>query len=346
MLRYYGPLRTLGFRTTLCLVIPLLAVLAACNEDRVPSTSSQPQANGGQTGGTLGELKWELLLPTLSPVPSSTTGRLRVVATTSIIGDVVARVGGDAIELDVLMGPGQDPHGYEPSARDLTRVSDAEVIFVNGWNLEAGLVSVLNQVGEGARVLPISAGITPRLVDNAVDPHVWLDVQNVLQWVDNVELVLGELDPANASVYQFNADSYRRDLEGLVTYMDGRLRDLSPDRRKLVTNHDALGYFADRYELELIGTIIPATDTLAEPSASGLAQLAQQMEDAGVCTIYVETTANDRLARALAGELKSCPDVKVLALHTGAIGPPGSETGSYIGMMRDNVDTILSGQQG
>jgi ABC-type Zn uptake system ZnuABC Zn-binding protein ZnuA len=135
-------------------------------------------------------------------------------------------------------------------------------------------------------------------------------------------------------------------LAELIDYMDGRLASLPAEMRKMVTNHDALGYFAIRYRFELIGTVIPAADTLAEPSASGLSQLVQRMEEAGVCTIYMETTANDRLAQAVSAELESCQAVQVLQLHTDAIGPAGTDTGSYIGMMRANVDTIIAGQKG
>lgn len=298
---------------------------------------------------------------------------LRVIATTTIIGDVVAQVGGDAIDLTVLIEPGQDPHSYEPAARELTAVAGAHVIFVNGWNLEEGLGDDLETIGEDVPVIPISANIEPLAFGEndhdhegeeheegeehvegeehehehgSADPHVWFSVHNVAQWVANVEHVLSDLDPANAATYAANAAAYLAELERLEEYADAQLSQLPEEKRLLVTNHDSFTYFAHEYGFTVLGTVIPGASTLAEPSASELAGLIEKMDEFGVCTIFTETTVNDTLAQTAAAELNSCDNVQVLKLYTGAVGPAGSGADSYVGMFRANVDTIVVGLSG
>lgn len=287
--------------------------------------------------------------------------RLKVIATTSIIGDVVAQVGGEAIELTTLMGPGLDPHSYEPGTQELTAVAEAQVIFVNGWDLEEGLVHDLEEISEGVPLVAISANVAPLAFGKdehasseggqdehehehgVADPHVWFSIHNVEQWVGNVERVLSDLDPANAGSYESRANAYLAELEELETYVESQLAQIPEENRFLVTNHDSFSYFAKDYGFELIGTLIPAASTLAEPSASDLAGLIGEMEAHGVCTIFTETTVSDTLAQTVASELDGCEEVKVLKLYTGAVGPAGSGADSYTGMFRANVDRIVEG---
>jgi ABC-type Zn uptake system ZnuABC Zn-binding protein ZnuA len=309
-----------------------------------------------------------LLLPEVTAVDLNGAS-LRVVATTSIIGDVVAQVGGEAIDLTVLMEAGQDPHSYEPAARDLTAVAGANVIFINGWDLEQGLVDDLANIGEDSLVVPISANISPRAFaedlhegeahegeaaeegadheheHSGADPHVWFSVHNVEQWAENVEHILSDLDPANAAVYAANAAAYVEALEELEAYAEAQLANIPAENRFLVTNHDAFGYFAEEYGFTVLGTVIPSMSTVAEPSASDLTELISAMAEHGVCTLFTETTVNDALAQTVAGELSGCDEVQVLKLYTGAIGPAGSGADSYIGMFRANVAAIVAGLQ-
>jgi ABC-type Zn uptake system ZnuABC Zn-binding protein ZnuA len=293
---------------------------------------------------------------------------LRVVATTSIIGDVVARVGGNAIELTTLIGPGQDPHSYEPAAQDMVAVSRAHVSFVNGWDLEEALVQNLEDVGEDVPIVPVSANIEPLAFggrdfdgedaqgeqnlghdedehshQEGADPHTWFSIPNVEQWVENVERILSDLDPANARTYEGNAVAYRAELEELEAYVKAQLASIPPEKRVMVTNHDSFGYLAHEYDLEILGTVIPAASSMAEPSASDLAELIAAMREHGVCTLFTEATVSDKLAQMVAGELEGCEQVQVLKLYTGAVGPAGSGEDSYVGMMRYNVDTIVEG---
>ncbi len=208
------------------------------------------------------------------------------------------------------------------------------------------MIDSVRNAGEGILQMPVSANITPLTIGGNVDPHVWLSPKNVVQWVENIEDSLSALDPANAAVYERNADSYQDELADLMEYMDEQIARIPEKNRRIVTNHDALGYFSKSYGIEIVGTVIPAADTLAEPSARGLSQLVNLMESEGICTIFAELTANDKLAQAVTKELENCPSVQVLSLYTGAIGPIGSAADSYTGMMKANVDTIVQGSIG
>lgn len=308
---------------------------------------------------------------------------LRVVATTNIIGDVVAQVGGAAIELTVLMGEGVDPHSYEPAARDLTAVAEAHVVFINGFNLEEGLIDDIESIVEDGIIVPISAGIesvpfiaggdSPNDHDSdhgeedehseeegqhegsdhtaedddhshgGEDPHVWFSVQNVKDWVVNVEQVLSSADPENRMAYGANANSYVDTLNSLEAEVVDMLGEIPAENRVLITNHDSLSTFAAAYDFEILGTVIPGGGSQAEPSASELAGLIEEMEEHGICTIFTETSVSDSLAQTVAGELSGCNEVNVSQLYTGSVGPAGSGADSYVGMMKANVETISAG---
>jgi ABC-type Zn uptake system ZnuABC Zn-binding protein ZnuA len=167
----------------------------------------------------------------------------------------------------------------------------------------------------------------------------------VLAWVDNVELTLVSMDPDNADMYAANASQYRQALGGLIEDYDDQVAGIPIEQRKLVTNHDSLGYLARAYGFEIIGTVIPATSTLTEPSARDLASLLETMQEAGVCTLFAESTANVQLAQTMAGELDGCREVQVITLFSGALGPAGSGADSYLGMMQTNIEALTDGLQ-
>ena len=336
------------FPAVLLLLVFLLLGAAGCSP-----TAPKTGENQAQASDRAPEAKDAILaLPEIEA--AKLDGRpLEVVATTSIIGDVVAQVGGDKIALTVLIGPGEDPHSYKPVAGDLTAAASADIIFVNGWDLEEGLINDLETVRGETPLIPVAAGITPLAFDGSapedgqnthrVDPHTWFNVGNVKQWVKNIAGVLSDLDPQNAAVYEQNAADYLVALADLEAYASTQIAGIPEDRRFLVTNHDSLGYFAKEYGFKIIGTVIPGTSTLAEPSASDLTRLIANMEENGICTIFSETAVSDTLANTVASELSRCATVDVLPLYTGGVGPPGSGADSYITMFRANVDTIVAG---
>jgi ABC-type Zn uptake system ZnuABC Zn-binding protein ZnuA len=259
------------------------------------------------------------------------------------------------------MEPGQDPHSYEPTPQQMATVSRAHVIFVNGWDLEEALAHDLPEIAREVPIVPASATIKPLAFDEhedehahadadaskagAADPHVWFSIPNVERWVENVARVLGDLDPAHAETYASNARAYRAELSELAAYAEEQLSRIPAEKRYLVTNHDSFGYLAHEYDLHVLGTVLPAASTAAEPSASDLVALIEEMEAHGLCTLFTETTVSDKLAQTVAEELAGCDQVAVLKLYTGAIGPAGSGADSYLGMYRYNVDTIVQGLQ-
>lgn len=302
-----------------------------------------------ETGGGYDASGNLLMLPELAAVDLGGE-KLRVVTTTSIIGDVVGQVGGKAIELTTLIESGQDPHTFEPAAGQMTAVANADVIFVNGWDLEEGLIGDLANIANNVPLVPLSAGIKPLFLEQdgggqvgTIDPHVWLDPHLVREWVKNIETLLSDLDPANAAVYERNSANYLTELNNLIDYADRQIETIPAGRRKLVTNHDAFGYFARAYDFEIVGLVIPATSTIAEPSSGDLVRLIDQMREANVCIIFVENTKNTQLAETVVAELEGCAEVQVIPLFSGALGPVGSDANSYLGMMKANIDAIVAG---
>ncbi len=324
------------------LLLALVTGLAACSPG---SAGDTPLPAGDET-----------TLPPLEPVRLGEGEKLRVVATTSIIGDVVAQVGDEAIDLTVLIGRGQDPHSYEPVARDLAAIERAHVIFVNGLGLEEGLMSSIEATANGP-IVSLSAGIEPLEFaggghdqggegeqTHTLDPHVWMDPGNVIIWTETIRDTLSTLDPTHAELYASNAEAYIRQLEALDAYIREQVAKIPPERRKLVTDHMTFGYFAKAYGFEMIGTIIPGVTTTAGASAGDMAALVNTLQEEGVTAIFVGISASDQiqqLTETLAQEAGT--SIRVLPLYTGSLDEPGEPGDSYLGMMRYNVDQIVAG---
>jgi zinc/manganese transport system substrate-binding protein len=307
-------------------------------------------------------------LPTMTPVVAQTptTGvPLHVVASFSILGDLVKNVGGEGVVVTTLIRPGVDAHTYDPAPADLVVLSKADIIFENGLGFEPWLERFFASAQPpGARVVT-TEGITPREAgadehegeaqaeeDGAqghgqFDPHVWHDVANVIIMVGNIRDALVAADPARAELYKANAAAYIAELEALDASVREQVGTLPPERRKLVTSHDTFGYFAAAYGFEIIGTALGSISTEAgDPSARDIATLVTEIQEAGVPAIFAENVANPDLMESIATEagVALAP-----TLYTDALGAPGSPGETYIGMMQTNVTTIvdaLKGDQG
>lgn len=289
-------------------------------------------------------------LPELEAVVLGEGERLRVVATTSIVGDVVAQVGGDGIELTVLLAPGQDPHAYQPSAQELGRASKAHIIFVNGFDLEESLLEDLESATEGVPMVPVSAGLEllggkghdeeeDHSHNYAQNPHVWFNVSHVERWTDNIEQLLSALDSANAETYTSNGQVYKAKLAALDEFVRETVNTIPEENRKLVTNHDAFAYLAEEYGFEIIGTVIPTFSTNAEPSASDLSELIKTIKKEQAPAIFIDSSASHQLAQVVSDETGAA----VFELYTEALGAEGSAADSYLGMMRTNIESIQEG---
>ena len=277
-------------------------------------------------------------LPELSP--AHLNGRkLKVVCTTPIIADVVANIAKDLVELDSLIKPGQSAHAYKPTTGELVKGAEADVIFINGWNLEENLLSDLRNIVQNVPIVPVSANIEPIVKDNKPDPHSWMSLDNMIIWTKNIEKVLSTLDPANKKQYQENAARYQEKLADLKRYAETELAKIPAEKRLLISNHDAFEYFARDYGFKIPATIIPSTSALAEPSAKDLASLIKLLRDNKICTIFSETDSSDKLAKSIASELRSCDKVEVIPLHAGTFDK-GSD---FIEMFKDNIDKIVKG---
>ncbi len=276
--------------------------------------------------------------------------KLRVVATTNIVGDVVANIGGDRIELTTLVPAGTDPHTYEPTPQDLRAVVHAHVIFANGVGLEAFLDKMIANAGSHAPVIPISQGINLLKLGEAEngeshgeesDPHTWFDPNNVVVWVHNIERTLKALDPANADVYAGNARAYVAELEALDQWIREQVARVPAEKRKLVTDHLVLGYFARAYGFEMTGAVVEAYSAAAEPSAQELVMLEDSIRRLGVPAVFVGRTVNPKLAARVAEDT----GVRLVPLYTGSLSEAGGEADSYIRFMRYNVTAIVSALQ-
>jgi len=303
------------------------------------------------------------VLPPLTAVTLAAGEKLQVVATTNLVADVVAQVGGDRITLYTLMGPGVDPHSYSTTPQDLRTLEDAQVVFINGLHLEEALADLLG--GLTAPVVPVSAGITPRTMSEehsaehsakpsgeqsteeaahqheGGDPHTWQRVANVKLWVENIHQSLSQLDPANAEAYHTAADAYLADLDALDAEIRAKLATIPAESRKLVTDHETFGYFADEYGFAIIGALIPSLSTVAEPSAQALAALQDQLAAENVQAIFVGTTVNPRLAEQMAQDL----GIQVVSLYSDSLSAPDGPAASYLDFMRYNVNAIVAALQ-
>ena len=273
--------------------------------------------------------------------------KLPVVATFSILGDVVAQVGGDAIKVDTLVGPDGDAHTFEPSPKDGILLKQAQLIFEIGLAFETWLDKLYEASESQAARVVVSQGLTLLSAgpedDHDVDPHIWHDVQYVIHITQRVREALIHVAPTQADRYRANAARYIEALQVLDTWVMAQAQSLPASRRKLVTSHDTFGYFAKRYGFTIVGAALEGFSTeAAEPSAGAVAALVNQIQAEGVPAIFAENMHNAKLTQRIAREA----GVKLPApLYTDALGPLGSAGATFIQMMRYNVTTIVNALQ-
>ena len=289
---------------------------------------------------------------------------LQAVASFSILGDLVENVGGDAVQVTTLIGPGVDAHTYDPAPADLVVLAEADVVFENGLGFEPWLDGFFESTQPPAARVVVTEGITPREAGEGdehegeehleeedaasehgqFDPHVWHDVTNVIVMVGNIRDALATADPTRAELYEANATAYVAELEALDASIREQVGTLPEERRTLVTSHDNLGYFADAYGFTILGNVFGSVSTEAgDPSARDIAALVEAIAATGVLAIFAENVANPDLMESIAAEAGV---VLAPPLYTDALGPPGSPGETFIGMMQSNVTTIVDALQG
>lgn len=282
-----------------------------------------------------------------TPTGVAIDGKFRVVTTTVQITALTLEVGGDLIELRGLVPAGADAHEFEPVASDLAAIEDAQLIMRHGIGLDDWLDDTLDAAAN-ATVATVTDGIAleaPELQHegdeepdaDGADPHVWHDPDRAKQMVENIAAALAAGDPTNATAYQTNADAYARTLDDTKREVQAIIDEIPEANRKLVTNHDAFGYFTRAFGLETVGAVIPSTTTNAEASAQDTAALLETIEREGVRAIFAETSVNAELARALANDA----GVQIIDdLYGDSLGEPGTEAATVHGMLLANARTI------
>jgi manganese/zinc/iron transport system substrate-binding protein len=275
--------------------------------------------------------------------------QLRVVTTTGMIADAAANVGGERVTVTGLMGPGVDPHLYNASEGDVTRLRSADLIFYNGLHLEAQMASVLERMdGSGVTTVAVAGEIDPDLLltppefAGAYDPHVWFDVSLWMQVVERIRDSYVELDPEHAATYEANAAAYLEELAELHRYVAERAATLPEERRVLVTAHDAFNYFGRAYGFEVRG--LQGISTEAEASTADVRQLATFIAERRIPAIFVESSVPQRNVEAVQAAVRAQGFDAAIGgqLFSDAMGSPGTPEGTYIGMVRHNIDTIVT----
>ena len=275
--------------------------------------------------------------------PSPDDGRLRVVATTTQVGEAARGVGGDDIALTVLLKPGAEAHEFEITPTAAAALERSDLILESGAGLEVWLEGALTTIGGRERLRDMSAGVDLREPDDAaeageVDPHYWLTAPNASRMVENVRDALTAARPDLADAFAARAATYLNRLETADVEIRRLMAEVPADRRGIVTNHDALGYFIDEYGLRFVGSIFPSLDVSAEPNPSQLAELADTIRREHVAAIFSESAVNPRLARAIADETGA--HVVDQPLYTDSLGPPGSGADTLDGMLLHDAQVI------
>ena len=288
------------------------------------------------------------VLAACAPGDDASDGRLRIVTTTGIVGDAAARVGGDRVRLTSLMGPGIDPHLYRASEGDVSLLARADLVFYNGLHLEAKMGEVLEQMGGRVTTVAVTERIDrstllapPEFAGN-YDPHIWFDVRLWMQAVERIRDALITADSAGASTYRENATEYLAELSALDDEVRARALTVPAERRVVITAHDAFNYFGRAYGFEVRG--LQGISTAAEAGTADVQALAQFIGERRIPAIFVESSVSPRTIEAVQAAVRARGfDVKIGGqLYSDALGNPGAPAGTYPGMVRHNVETIIT----
>ncbi|MEA5568191.1 metal ABC transporter substrate-binding protein [Anabaena sp. UHCC 0399] len=274
---------------------------------------------------------------------SVTDGKPRVVATSTVIADLAGEVGGEEIQLTGILQPGADPHVYEPVPADSRVLEEADLILYNGYNLEPGLIKLMNAAGGKARKLAVGEVVKPLELDKGKgeivpDPHVWGSAENAIAMVKAIRDGLIELSPEDKDKFTQNAAQLTEELKQLHSWINQQIQTIPPQNRQLVTTHDAFQYYGRAYGIAIAGTLI-GISTEEQPSAQTVQRLVESIKKIGVPAIFAETTINPALITTVSQEagVKLAPN----ELYSDSIGAKGSDGDSYIKMMEANTRTIV-----
>ncbi|TRX50680.1 manganese transporter [Fulvivirga sp. M361] len=276
------------------------------------------------------------------------TGRLNIVVTTGMIEDAVKNVVGDSVQVTALMGPGVDPHLYKATQGDLKKLTQADLIFYNGLHLEGKMGEVLEKLGRVKPVIAVAEGIDNSLLrivpefNDSADPHIWFDVS---LWKEAVKTILSgitELDGKNNGYYNANAENYLVQLDSLHRWVKSQILTIPEQQRTLITAHDAFGYFGEAYHIDVRG--LQGISTLSEYGLRDVSDLVNYITKNKIKAVFVETSVSEKAINAV---VQGCRDkgfeVQIGGnLYSDAMGESNTPEGTYLGMVRTNVNTIVN----
>jgi ABC-type Zn uptake system ZnuABC Zn-binding protein ZnuA len=278
----------------------------------------------------------------LPEIQTRTGGALKVVTSTTILADLARQVGGARVDVKSLLPANADPHDYEPSPDDVIAIEDADLVILHGLQLDTWVDPLVDAAQTDAPVVVATDGVETIGSDedgfSQGDPHVWFDPMRVKIMVANIQAGLASVDRDGADLYQQRLAAYDASLDTLDQAIQERIALIPKERRVLVTNHDALEYYADRYGLTIEGTVIPGLDSRTEPSAKEISKLIDQIKETGVTVIFAENTVSPALADSLASDagIKVAPE-----LYTDSLGDADSGADTYIGLMETDTEIIV-----
>jgi ABC-type Zn uptake system ZnuABC Zn-binding protein ZnuA/ABC-type Mn2+/Zn2+ transport system permease subunit len=308
------------------------------------------RARRGAPALALGVLVIAALLVAGCGSSSSSGGQMKVVATTTQIGDFVREVGGNAVAVDQILQPNTDPHEYEPRPSDVTGAAEAKLVFANGDEMDSWVDKIVSDSGSDAEIVDLGAIVPERRPGESsgaeasrYDPHWWHDPRNAEAAVAAIERQLSAADPSHRREFERNARAYIAKLRGLDAGIARCMDSVPAASRKLVTDHDAFGYFADRYGIEVVGAVIPSQTTQAQPSAKDLAALAKLIEREHVKAIFPESSLSPKVAEAIASQTGASSNY---TLYGDTLGPEGSSGATYLTMEAANANAMVRGFTG
>lgn len=281
------------------------------------------------------------------PSPGERQGPLRVLATTGIVGDLARHVAGEHAQVESLMSTGVDPHLYKASESDVRRMAEADLILYNGLHLEGKMADMLVKMARNRPVMAVTDDLPreelrePPEFAGQYDPHVWFDVGMWARCLDPVVHELAMLAPEHADAFRANAEAYRQELLELDRWVEERVLELPEDQRLMVTAHDAFGYFGRRYGVEVVG--LQGISTLSEAGLRDVERVVDLVVDRGIRAIFVESSVPRRSIEAVQAAVRDRGHEVAVGgtLFSDSMGPEGTPEGTYTGMVRHNVTTLV-----
>lgn len=281
-----------------------------------------------------------IFLAACGSAPSKSDSALNVLASATFLADIAQNVAGDRAQVESLLPVGADPHSYQAAPSDVAKISESRVLILNGLEYEHFIESLLENAGGERVIIEATTGLKSKQdaeSEHGADPHMWLDPNLVITYVENIRDGLSQADPEGTETYKANADAYIAQLKDLDKWIVEQANIIPAERRLLVTNHEAMGYFAERYGFEVAGSVVPSFSTNAAPSAQEMAGLVDEIKNLNAPAIFLDTADNEILAKQIADEtgVMIVSDLHLESLTDGAPAP------TYIEMMKHNVSKIV-----